>query len=314
MRGMPQHRFHLIAAFAFAFGATAAAHAQLRIYGNTTTIELAPVLLAAQDLYGDTAAVKNGGIPDLFDEDAADVATNAETQALRQSVDHRDLRTILTVSEGFYRLVARRSAGIATVADLRGKRITTAPNTSSAYYLRKLLGTAGLTTADVTVVPITPLSGMTPALVNRDVDAVTIWEPEIERAMQALGADAIEFQPRPLYREIFGLHTTAAKLADPAKRREIVAFVRAVVRASERIRARPAEVWPLVAARTGYDPALIEKVWHHEGYPGTLVPDLLDVMVEEDVFLAPERNRAPRARAELAVLIDASVLRDALAD
>src|SRR5690242_829280 len=104
------------------------ATAQLKIYGNTTTIELAPVLLA----------------------------TNAETQALRQSVDHADLRTILTVSEGWYRIVARRSAGISQLADLRGKRIATAPNTSSAYYLHKMLGTVGMITADVTVVPVTP--------------------------------------------------------------------------------------------------------------------------------------------------------------
>jgi NitT/TauT family transport system substrate-binding protein len=292
---------------------TAPAPAQLRIYGNTTTLELAPVLLAAQDLYGSTAAVQNGGIPDLFDAEAADVATNAETQALRQSVDHPDLRTILTVAEGFYRIVARRSAGITTVADLRGKRIATSPNTSAAYYLHKMLGTVRLTTADVTVVPITPLSGMPPALVNREIDAVTIWEPEIENAARAVGADAIEFQDRRVYRELFGLHTTAAKLADPAKRREIVGFVRAVLRASERIRARPEEVWPLVAERTGYERPLIERVWHHEGYPGTLVPDLLDVMVEEDPFVALERGRAPRTREQLAIMIDASVLREALA-
>jgi ABC-type nitrate/sulfonate/bicarbonate transport system substrate-binding protein len=290
------------------------AAAQLKIYGNTTTIELAPVLLAAQELYGDTTAVRNGGIPDLFDEDAADVATNAETQALRQSVDHSDLRTILTVSEGWYRIVARRSAGISRLEDLRGKRITTAPNTSSAYYLHKMLGTVGMTTADVTVVPITPLTGMPRALASRDVDAVTIWEPEIENAAAAIGSDAIELQDRRVYRELFGLHTTAAKLADPAKRREIVAFVRAVVRASERIRTRPQEVWPLVAERTGFDTALIEKVWHHESYPGALVPDLLDVMVEEDTFVARERNRTPRTRAQLAVLVDASVLREALAE
>src|SRR6185503_5326228 len=165
------------------------ATAQLKIYGNTTTIELAPVLLAAQDLYGDTTAVRNGGIPDLFDEDAADVATNAETQALRQSVDHPDLRTILTVSEGWYRIVARRSSGVAQLADLRGKRITTVPNTSSAYYLHKMLGTVGMTTADVTVVPITPLSNMPQALAKREVDAVTIWEPEIENAAAAIGGD-----------------------------------------------------------------------------------------------------------------------------
>jgi NitT/TauT family transport system substrate-binding protein len=304
----------LAASLALAAGLTAApcADAQLRIYGNTTTIELAPVLLAAQDLYGSTAAVVNGGIPDLFDADAADVATNAETQALRQSVDHPDLRTILTVSEGFYRIVARKSAGIATLADLRGKRITTAPNTSSAYYLHKMLGTVGLTAADVTIVPLSPLSRMPAALAALEVDAITIWEPEIENAKIALGDDAIEFQDRKVYRELFSLHTTAAHLADPAKRREIVRFVRAVVHASERIRANPAEVWPLVAARTGYDLALIERVWHHEGYPGTLVADTLDVMVEEDAFVAQERGREPRRRATLAALVDDSVLREAL--
>jgi NitT/TauT family transport system substrate-binding protein len=184
---------------------TSPAPAQLRIYGNTTTLELAPVLLAARDLYGNTTAVQNGGIPDLFDAEAADVATNAETQALRQSVDHPDLRTILTVSEGFYRIVARRSAGIATLADLRGKRIATSPNTSAAYYLHKMLGTVRLATADVTVVPITPLSGMPAALANREIDAVTIWEPEIENAARAIGAVAIEFQDRRVFLVLFGI-------------------------------------------------------------------------------------------------------------
>ncbi len=230
---------------------------------------------------------------------------------MRQSVDHPDLRIIFTVSEGFYRIVARRSAGIDTVADLRGRRITTAPNTSSHYYLHKMLRTAGLTVDDVTVVPMT-LSLMPAALANREVDAVTIWEPEIERAASLVGADAIEFQDRRVYRELFNLNTTAANLANPEKRAQIVAFVRALIRASAAVRERPRDVWPLVAASTGYDVALIEKVWPHEGYPGTLVPDLLDVMVEEDVFVARERNRTPRTRAELAKLVDDSVLREAL--
>ena len=116
-----------------------------------------------------------------------------------------------------------------------------------------------------------------------------------------------------MYRELFNLNTTAANLANPAKRKQIVAFVRALVTASVEIRQRPQIVWPLVAQATGYDPALIEKVWHHEGYPGLIVPDLLDVIAEEDVYIARERGRAPRTRSELAVLIDASVLRDALA-
>jgi len=286
----------------------------LRVYGNTTTIELAPVLLAAKQLGSDAVTVTNGGITALYDEHAADVATNAETQALRQSLDHPDLRIVLTVAEGFYRIVARRSAGINTLPDLRGKRIATIAVTSSGYYLHKMLGTVGMSIDDVTVVPLNPLSKMPTALANREIDAVTIWEPEIEHALTAIGADAVEFQQRGVYRELFNLNTTAANLANPAKRKAIVAFVRALVRASAEVRERPQVAWPLVAQATGYDTALIEKVWHHEGYPGALVPDLLDVLVEEDVYMARERGRAPRARSELEVLIDSSVLRDALAD
>jgi NitT/TauT family transport system substrate-binding protein len=289
------------------------AGAQLRFAGNTSTLELAPVLLAAEQLGTQRITVKNGGIPALFDADAADLATNAETQALRQSIDHPDLRIIFTVAEGFYRVVARRSAGVRSLSDLRGKRIATAPSTSSAFYLYKTLATVGLKPADVTIVPLSPLSKMPAALDAREIDALTIWEPEIQRAADLVGADAIEFQDRRVYRELFNLHATAASLADPKKRAAIVGFVRALIEASARIKSEPRAVWPLVAATTGYDAGLIEKVWHHEGYPATLAADLLDVMVEEDAYLAPERNRAPRSRAELAKHDDDSVLREARA-
>ena len=70
--------------------------------------------------------------------------------------------------------------------------------------------------------------------------------------------------------------STAASLADPKKRAAIVAFVRTLIEATARIKSEPRAVWPLVAATTGYDAALIEKVWRHEGYPATLAADLLD--------------------------------------
>ena len=310
------HRLERVLAVAVALLAAAAAPqsalAQIRVFGNTTTLELAPVLVAAADLGDARITVENGGIPDLFDDSRADVATNAETQALRQSLDHPDLRIIFTVAEGYYRIVARRSSGIDALADLRGKRVATIAVTSSGYYLHKMLGTAGMTIDDVTLVPLNPLNRIPGALANREIDAVTIWEPEIELAAEAVGADAIEFQDRTVYRELFNLNTTAAALADPAKRREIVAFVRALIAAAERIRAEPRVAWPLVAASTGYDVALVERVWQHEGYPGTLANDLLDVLVEEDLYIAREHNRASRTRAELARLIDTSVLEEAL--
>ncbi len=264
----------------------------LRVYGNTSTLELAPVLLAAQP-----APVVNGGVPNLFNPGEADVATNAETQALRVSVDHPDLRIILTVSEGFYRIVARRSAGIAKLADLRGKKIGTVPRTSAAYYLNRMLATVGLTEADVTIVSVVPLNKVPAAMKNGEIDAVAIWEPEVQIAKNQLAADAIEFQDRTVYRELFNLNTTAAALADPARRQQIVALVRSIIRTSAQIRRDPQAARAALVKSTGYDEKLIEQVWHHEGYPGTLVPDLLDVLVHEESWVAKERNRtAPLER------------------
>lgn len=300
--------------------ASAAQLPPIAIHGNKTTFEIAPVLLAADRLYPGVATVKMGGVPNLFgapnvagfsEPGIADVATNAETQALRISVAHPDLRIILTVSEGLYRIVGRRSAGIRTIADLRGKRIATVPNTSSGYFLHRMLQTAGLTEADVTIVPILPLRGMAPALRDGRVDAVTIWEPEVENAAAAIGADAVEFSDPAVYRELFNLNTTAAALADPVRRRKIVAFTAALLDASAQIRARPDLAYPLVAAASGYDRGLIARAWKHGTYPGILVPDLLDVMVAEELWLAAADKRPPRPRAVLAALIDTSVLAEA---
>ena len=41
------------------------------------------------------------------------------------------------------------------------------------------------------------------------------------------------------------------------------------------------------------------------------IADMLDVLVEEDVWVATENGRKPRSRAELAKLIDDSVWKEA---
>jgi len=279
----------------------------LRIAGNMTTIELAPVLIAAHGGYRGSVSVINGGIPNLM-RGEVDAATNAETQLLRQSIDDPSLRIILTEAESFYRIVARRSAGITSVRDLRGKRIAIAPNTSAHYYLVKTLALAGVDEAAVTVLPVTPITKMSEALKNREVDAIAIWEPEPENAIAALGEDAIALQDRRVYRELFNLNTSTNVLKDPTKREALVEFLRALMLASTNLRERPQEFWPQLSSQLHYPEPLIAKSWPHLRYAGTLAEDLLDVMVEEERWVAKERNRTPRNRDQLAVLIDRSLL------
>ena len=284
--------------------------APLRAAGNMTTIELSPLLVAAEKGYPGEIHVFNGGIPAIVNG-TADVATNAETQLLRQSVDDPDLRVIFTVAEGLYRIVARKSAGIHKIADLKGKRITTPPNTSAHYFLVKMLATEHLSETDVTLVKIDPLTGMSAALKEGRVDAVSVWEPESERAIAAAGKDAIVLQGRGVYRELFNLNTSAKVLADPAKRRAVVELLRSLIASSKQLRENPRQYWPLISAGLHYTQETVSKSWPNLRYAGGLAPDLLDVMTEEEVWVAKERNRAPRNRAQLAGLIDRSLLEDA---
>lgn len=288
--------------------------APLAVYGATMTVEIASVLLAVRDRYPQGPGVQLGGVPNLIaSERVADVATNAETQALRQSVKRPDIRIIMTLVEGHYRIVARRSAGIASLADLKGKRIATLRATSADYFLAKMLATAGMSEADVTVVNMMPLQKMETAIAAHEIDAVAIWEPFSENAVRALGSDAIEFSGKGVYQELFNLNTTAGALADPAKRREIVAFMRAVIAANEKMNRDPREAQAMVARSGGYTVEEVAHSWRHHGFIAGFAPDMLDVLVEQETWLAAQEKRQPRSRAELAPLIDRSAYEEAVA-
>lgn len=305
----------------------------LRIFGVHTVLELAPVLLATERLYNGDVNVRTGGVahlvgghsrppidpihagvsnfsPSLTGSGEADVATNAETQALRLSLDRPDIRIILTVTEGHYRIVARRSAGIGSLADLAGKRIGTMPWTSAAYYLHKELNHAAFGADAADIRHYSPAGALAEALIKEEVDAIAIWEPAAQEAIEALGGDAVELKTPGLYRELFNLNTTAAILDDPRKRQQIVEFTKAVVSACEQISQSAEAVWPIVEKVTGYPRRLIEAAWPHHRFVGTLPPDLLDVLVEEDTWIASENARPPRSRDALSSLIDDSIFRE----
>jgi sulfonate transport system substrate-binding protein len=284
-----------------------AAAEKLRVGVNLTTIETVPIYLAADGL--DVEFI-GGAIPTLT-EGKVDVVTNAETQAILRSTARPDIRVILTVAEYSYRVVARRSAGVGGAADLAGKKIATALNSSANFYLVKMLRGVGLSEKDVTVVGMPP-NDMPAALARGDVDAASIWEPAAERAVEMLGADAVVIAGPP-YRERFNLNTTTAVLADPTKRAAIVDLVRRIIKASQEIRDRPEPAQQFMAKRLEVPLTLVSTTWSLFRFPASVGDDMLDTMLEQEPWMAEKQNRAPRPREAIAALIDASLWREAMA-
>ena len=300
----------------------------LRVYGNLSLLEMAPVLLAAEEIYPAETVLEHGSVMSLWGESSelaslgsagrSHIATNSETQALRASARHPDLRFIYTLAECPYRIVARRSSGIAKLADLKGKRVGTQLESSAQFFLDRMLRTAGSSDADVHLVHFmahttNPISRLPEALHAGEIDAVALWEPQVQRAKHLIGADAVEFYDAAIYAEKFSVCTKQEYLDDPEVRREIVAFVRALTTASERLKADPEQGQKLVARTAGIDIEVVRNAWHCFDYPGTLAPDLLGVFQRQEPWLARVQHRTPRSREELATLIDDSVVRDATA-
>jgi NitT/TauT family transport system substrate-binding protein len=284
----------------------------MKIAVNATTIESAPIFLAERKPAVQIVPVPNGraAMAQLLNG-SVDAATGSETQMLLNSIAEPGIRIVLTLAEARYRIIARRSAGIRRIEDLRGKKVAATVNTSSQYYLREMLRKAGMRLeADVRFVNLEG-PDMPAALKRGDVDAVAIWEPHAQNSLEALGSDSVDLQNPAVYRERFNLNTTAKVLKDPGKRRALVEFLRAVTRASDLARRQPAQARMLLAPFINTPETTIEHAWNRFQFPASLPGDLPSVLGNVEIFVAALQNRPPRSRSALSLLIDASVLAEA---
>jgi NitT/TauT family transport system substrate-binding protein len=214
-------RILLITAAGIALATSTAA--DIKIAVNVTTIESFPVFMAAESMPGvQLEFAPNGRVAmSQLVSGAVDAATGSETQVLLNATAEPRLRILVTLAECRYRIVARRSAGIRRVSDLRARKVAATLNTSSQYLLSGMLRKAKLLDSDVQVVPLEG-PDMPAALKNRTVDAVAIWEPHAQNSLEALGSDFVVFEDPDVYTERFNLNTRSDVLANPTKRAALV--------------------------------------------------------------------------------------------
>lgn len=83
-------------------------------------------------------------------------------------------------------VVANKSKGISTAADLKGKTVGVASGTSSEIILQYVLEEAGLTKDDISTVEM-KVDGMTTALISGQIDAAATWSPNTVTLKEQLG-------------------------------------------------------------------------------------------------------------------------------
>lgn len=184
------------------------------------------------------------------------------------------------------RVVARRSAGINDIADLAGKSVGTPLGTSAAYYISSVLADNGI---DAELVQVAP-SAMVTAATQRNVDAVSIFQPYQAQTVQALGDDAVELDGGS-YRQHSLFIATEPAIAE--KGAAITAFFAALDDASTKLTDQDQAATDAVAKATQLDPALLKTVLGEFDYTIQLQPDLATKLTELGEWAKTQKSIEP---------------------
>ncbi len=213
-------------------------------------------------------------------EDRADFAAVAETPIMFSVLRGNKPMVIAMIEASSLNdgIVARTTGGLASAADLKGRRVGFTPGTTSDFFLDSLLTANGLTRSQVKAVPLQP-DEMEDALVAGRVDAVSTWNYTLARIAKRLGAEAIVFNDREIYTETYNIAVRQRLLdSDPQAAER---FLRALIRAETLVAQQPREAQMIMAAATQVDPELIREVWNAFSYNVVLDQTLLLALEDE---------------------------------
>ena len=189
----------------------------------------------------------------------ADVVLAADFVGVLNSFKTEDFKIIATitkVTDGF-EVVARKDHGIATPADLKGKKIGVTKKTSGEFWLGTFLIFNNLLPQSITIVDFPP-DGLEAAIVKGDIDAVLTFEPHIFDIKKSLGERAIHWSGqngRNMYPSLFA--TTDIVKNHP---QTIERLIRALVQAEEFVTNNHDEAMKLIAERFHHDDAYMQSV------------------------------------------------------
>ena len=202
--------------------------------------------------------------PKLVAAGNGDVALTDEPQFLQQvAAGLKLVRIGVLIDKPLSTLVALQGSGIATLGDLRGKRIGTGAGGAERAMVGAMLRKSGLSLNDVQMVQLG--EQLTVALLSHQVDAVTVYRNVETLELQAHGATPLrldyETHGVPPFNELIFV-TRADEANDP----RLVRFLRATERGAAYLRAHPAESWA-AAARAYPD---LGGTLNHDSWMATL--------------------------------------------
>ena len=215
------------------------------------------------------------------------IATVADTPIVLSSFSSQAFFILATISSASNdnKLLARKSAGIASPKELSGKRIGTITGTGAQYFLDSFLLLNGIDRRDVTVISVAPDRAAT-AIQKREVDALAVFEPSAYMAATALGEDGKILLSARINRTNFNV-AIDRRIAGP-RDADLGKMLRALARANRFIHEQPLRAQVVLRTRLKLDQNFVDWIWKDYEYALSLDQSLIAVLESQARWAARE--------------------------
>lgn len=227
-------------------------------------VEIDPKLFTAGRLTLDAVLAKG-----------ADIATTAETPMTAAVMTNQPMAILARLAKAMPTTLVHADANINSMGDLRGKKLGITAGTGSEVYTFTMLGKAGLRPSDVQYVNLRP-EDMPGALMNRSVDAINTWQPNISNAQKLLGAKAKVLPTAGVYNETWNLVATQDYVK--AKPGTATALIKALLEAEAFIDGNRSEAMEIMSRVVGVDRAIVEASWPSFEFRIAVDPAIVEIL------------------------------------
>jgi ABC-type nitrate/sulfonate/bicarbonate transport system substrate-binding protein len=217
----------------------------------------------------------------------AQIATTAEAPTTAAAMSRQPIAFLARTEYSDLKTLTAKTAGIHTLADLKGKRIAYTAGTGGDVYTQALLKKAGLTPADVKLLNLRP-QDMVNAMASGSIDAFNTWEPHITNGKKVLADGVTELDTRGIYAETFNIVVMQDYLA--THRAVVDAFLRALIEADEWMKAHREEGITTVAGFVGMKREDLAAVWDNFRYEVVLDERTVDVLQQHAAWRLASGN------------------------
>ncbi len=188
-----------------------------------------------------------------------DIAWSAEFAIVGRAFEKRPI-SIITIFGRFTTqfLFARKDRGVATISDLKGRKIGVLRNTIAEFYLVRFLALNGLRPQDVSLVDL-PVAQSPEQIISGSVDCVVAWEPYASPIRGQLGDRVVVWSiqnNQPGYGVIVARNDRLRASPEIANR-----FLKSLVQAEDYLVRNPEAAKTIVQKRMGLDDAPMRVFW-----------------------------------------------------